>query len=365
MQSHRIIAATLALFAISLGASGDRIKNLCEIQGARGNELKGVGLVVGLAGTGDSVLEARRAQERILRRLGVEVPTLSTIAPDNVAVVMITATMPPYAKEGTRIDVQVNSIFDAESLEGGTLMETLLEGIDGEVYSVAQGAVSVGGFNADAGGGTGVRNNHVTAGRVPMGAYVEREIPSTVTDGERIMLLLKRPDFNTAVNIQKALDAAFGDNTATAYGGGTIGVRIPVTRQQDLVGFIAEVNDVNVTVDLPARIVINERTGTIVVGDEVMVKPCQVAHGGLTIRVQAFNEVSQPGAFAGGGETVEFQNNAVDVSEPTAHLFPVQGVSASEVAEALNRLRVTPRDMITIFQALREAGVLDADLEIM
>lgn len=365
LYAGRVAAVVFALVALAAAeASSTRIKNICEIQGARGNSLKGVGILVGLAGTGDKADDALRAQEQMLRRMGIQIEDRNSLSPKNVAIVMVTAVIPPFAKEGTRIDVQVSSLYDAKSIEGGTLMEAFLYGVDGEVYAVAQGAVSIGGFNADSGGGSSVRSNHVTAGRIPMGAFIEREIPSTITDGERIMLLLKRPDFGTAENLQAAIDKDFGPGTATALGAGTVAVLIPEERRSNLVSFIAAVQNIDVDVDSRARVIINERTGTVVVGGEVMIRPCHVAHGGLTIRITSTPLVSQPAPF-GQGQTVEADLTTVSVEEEVGRLMPLQGVSASEVAEALNRLKVTPRDMITIFQALREAGVMDADLEIM
>ena len=362
---RRVAVSGLVLIALVAGeASATRIKNLCEIQGARGNTLKGIGILVGLSGTGDKADAALRAQEQMLRRMGIEIEDRSALSPKNVAVVMVTAVIPPFAKEGTRIDVQVSSLYDAKSIEGGSLMETFLTGVDGEVYAVAQGAVSIGGFNADSGGGGSVRQNHVTAGRVPMGAFVEREIPSTITDGERIILLLKRPDFGTAENLQTAINEGFGPGTASALGAGTVAVLIPLERRSNLVSFIAAVQNIDVEVDSRSRVIINERTGTVVVGGEVMIRPCHVAHGGLTIRVTSTPLVSQPSPF-GDGDTVQVDATVVSVEEEVARLLPLGGVSAAEVAEGLNRLKVTPRDMITIFQALREAGVMDADLEIM
>lgn len=359
--------STAALFLLLCTVCGEvsatRIKNICEIQGARGNSVSGVGIVVGLARTGDKAADATRAQAEMLRRMGVQIEGRDTLSPKNVAIVTVIATIPPFAKEGTRIDVQVSSLYDATSLEGGTLMETLLNGVDGEVYAVAQGSVSVGGFNVSA-GGSSVQKNHVTAGRVPMGAFVEREIPSTITDGERIMLLLKRPDFGTAENLQVAINQVFGPQTASALGAGTVGVLIPESRRSNLVSFIAEVQNINVEVDSRSSVIINERTGTVVIGGEVMIRPCYVAHGDLTVRVSSTPLVSQPPPLSA-GQTVETEETSVEVDEPLARLMPLSGVSASEVAEGLNRLKVTPRDIITIFQALREAGVMDADLEIM
>lgn len=358
-----------AVLAVGMQAGAITLKDVCEVQGARGNNLNGVGLVVGLAGTGDKSGDAVKRQERMLDRLDIEVETTGDLSSDNVAVVMVTATVPPFAREGTRIDVLASSIYDAESLEGGTLMETYLYGGGGEnrrVYAVAQGPISVGGFAAQAGGGAAsVTQNHVTAGRVPNGAYIEREIPSTITDGERINLLLRNPDFTMADTIRQAIDGMFGDGTALAFGAGSVNVTIPPDKRGDLVAFIAELQRIDVdSGPPPAKVVVNEKTGTIVVGGDVMVKPCQIAHGDLTITVAATPVVSQPAPLSQ-GETVTGEVAAVGVQEEEARLMPVEGTSASEVATALNKLKVTPRDMIAIFQALSKAGALEAELEIM
>ncbi|HOE65226.1 MAG TPA: flagellar basal body P-ring protein FlgI [Candidatus Hydrogenedentes bacterium] len=346
-------------------AQAMRLKDLCDIQGARGNALTGIGLVIGLAGTGDKTPAAINAQQRMLDRLNIDIASTKELKSDNVAVVIVTATFPAFAKEGTRIDVQVSSIYDCKSLEGGTLLETLMCGIDNETYAVAQGPISIGGFNASGGGGAAsVRKNHVTAGRVPMGAYIEREIPSTITDGQRISLLLKQPDFTTANNIQEALNQTFGATAATALGAGVVQIDIPNDAKANLVSFIARLQDLDVKTGTPSRVVINERTGTIVVGENVMVKPCQIAHGSLSIRISTVTEISQPAPLSY-GTTEKAKGTSVDVTEQSASLLPVEGTSAAEVANALNKLKVTPRDLIAIFQALRQAGSLEADLEIM
>lgn len=358
-------AALFALGAVCVHAPvvyAARIGDLCDVQGARGNVLKGIGLVVGLAGTGDSADEAVRAQERLLRRLDIDAGSLSNLNSDNAAVVMVTAVFPAFAKEGTRIDVQVSSLYDCESLEGGILLNTQLTGDDGRTYAVAQGAVSVGGLNVDAGGAQ-ARENYVTVGRVPNGAYIEREIPSTITDGERIMLLLKRPEFGTASNIAEAINEAYGYDTADAFGAGAINVTIPFDERSDLIGFIAKLRGIQASPVVPAKVVLNERTGTIVVGGEVAIRPCQVAHG--NIRIEIATTPVFPAAPVVGEETREGETTELTVEEQEARLVPVSGTSAADVALALNKLKVTPRDMISIFQALSEAGALDADLEIM
>jgi len=362
-----ISAAALFVAGVLAGpADAARIKDLCEVQGVRGNDLRGIGLVVGLAGTGDKSAAALRAQQHVLERMDMEIESLKDLKTDNTAVVTVTAVLPPYAKEGTRIDVTVAAVGDCKSLEGGVLLETLLYGGQGDsarVYAVAQGPVTVGGFNAG-GGGTNVQKNHPTVGRLPMGAYVEREVPSTITDGERLTLVLKRPDFATADNIQRAINRQMGEGTALALGAGAVNVRIPKSEQQSLIGFIAKLEQMDVEADVPAKVVINVRTGTIVVGGNVSIRPCQVAHGNLTITVQSTPVVSQPPPFSG-GETVVSEIVDVVPEEETAALMAVEGTSAGDVAMALNKLKATPRDMIAIFQALREAGALEADLELM
>ncbi len=358
-----MVSVCLLTALLASMADAARIKDLAEIQGARGNTLTGIGLVVGLAGTGDGTQAAIRAQERMLRRLSIDVGSASELNSDNIAVVIVTATIPAFAKEGTRLDVHVSSIYDSDSLEGGTLLDTLMLGIDNEVYAVAHGPISVGGFNAGGGGAT-VTKNHVTAGRIPMGAYVEREIPSNITDGERIMLLLKHPDFGTANNLQEAINRSIGPDHARALGAGTVSVLIPVEQRGNLVQFISRVQNITAESDVVSRVVINERTGTLVIGGDVMIRPCHVAHGGLKIRIASTPVVSQPLPFSG-GFTSENEVISLDVEEEDAFLMPLEGTSAADVAEGLNRLKVTPRDMISIFQALRQAGVMDADLEIM
>lgn len=355
-------AAALALAALLLApaASASRIKDLCKVQGADENPLYGVGLVVGLAGTGDKALETIIAQEQVLKRLNIEVGSYAQLKSGNAALVSVSATLPPFAKQGTKIDVTVSSMVDAKSLEGGILLPTFLYGINEQAYGVAEGPISIGGFNAGA-SGSSVRKNHVSVGRIPQGGSVEREVPSTITDGERINLLLHQPDFQTANNIQNAINT-LSPGSASALGAGTINVKVPGA--VDLVTFIARLQDIRVEVGYPAKIVLNERTGTIVVGGDVLVRPCQVAHGNLSIAISTTPIISQPQPF-GQGATVALPQSDIVATEDEAFLMPVEGASAAEIATALNKLKVTPRDLIAVFQALREAGAIDAALEIM
>lgn len=363
----RHLAVLLLAFCLTSGsASAAKIRELCEIQGARTNELKGVGYVVGLAGTGDKATLTVEAQQRLLDRLGVEVDNLKSLTGKNSALVMVTATLPAYAKEGTRIDVKVDTLSDSKSLEGGMLMETYLygPGPSKTVYALASGPISTGGFNADTSGGTKVRENHTASGRIPQGATIEREVPSTITDGERIMLAINQPNFQTANALQESINSGFGEGTATALGAGSLRVTIPADEQVNLVSFIAKLQAIEVDTQQPARIVINERTGTIVVGGDVTIKPCQVAHGNVTIKIATSLEVTPAPVFSDQAPVVT-QNQTLDVIREDARLLPVQGTSAADVAQALNQLKVTPRDMIAIFQALSKAGALEADLETM
>ncbi len=340
-----------------------RVGDITSIQGARDNILKGYGLVVGLAGTGDGVNAALRAQQRLLRRMQVEVTSTRDLSAKNVAVVMVTATLQPYAREGTRIDVVVNSLFDASSLGGGTLLETLLYDVNGDVYAIAQGPVSVGGFAAGAAGAS-LRKNHVTVGTIPGGALVEREVPAQITDGESLNLLLQRPDFLTASNISAAVNEAFGDGTAEALNASTINVIIPESYYTDPVRFIASVEQLEAKPGIPAKVVINERTGTVVVGGDVTLSPVGIAQGGLTIQIKVGALVSQPAPLSP-GQTVVVPEAEVTAADRPAQLEIADGADVSEIAEALNNLGVTPRDLISIFQALQKAGALHAELELM
>lgn len=358
------LIATVALVAAGNSFGAMAIRDLCDVQGARDNTLTGVGIVVGLRGTGDSAEAAVTAQRNLLDRLGVEIQDVDSLSSKNVAICIVTATLPPFSKEGTSIDVTVQSLYDAKTLEGGQLLDTYLRGPVGEtVYAVASGPVSVGGFDTDVSAGTSVRNNHGTVGRIPGGALVEHEVPASITDGERMTLLVKRPSFEAADGIRRAIDDAYGDGTADALSGGAVQIRIPEEGQRDLIAFIAELNKLRVEVVQRAVVVINERTGTIVVGGDVMIKPCQVAHGSLTVKI-ASTRTPVPALPFTDADPIVVENAEVEVEEPEVYLAPVQGTSAAEVAQALNGLRLTPRDMIAIFDAIHKAGALEAELEI-
>lgn len=341
-----------------------RIKELARVSGVRNNQLFGYGLVVGLDGSGDSnqVAFTARAVANLMQRFGVSIAP-ETLKTRNVAAVVVTADLPPFVREGNRIDVLVSSVGDARTLQGGTLLQTPLEGADGQVYAVAQGPVSIGGFAAG-GRGANVTRNHPTVGRIPNGAIVEREVPVTaVKDGE-LSLLLSRPDYATAARVVQAINRKLGAAAARSVDAGTVRVRVPAGRANDLVGLVAELEVLPVETDTPARVVINERTGTVVIGGRVVIAPVAVSHGGLVVEVAQETAVSQPAPLSG-GHTVTTQQPQTRVQEEPATVFGLQGATVEELVKALNALRLTPRDIIAILQAIKQAGAMQAELEVI
>lgn len=358
------------LFLMIVGADlaqAARIKDIANIRGVRQNQLFGYGLVVGLDGTGDGNKSLFTVQSlaSMLERMGV------TIDPDelkvkNVAAVMITANLPPFARAGSRIDVLVSSIGDAKNLQGGTLLLTPLKGADGKVYAVAQGPVSTGGFSYGKGTGTGVQKNFPTVGRIVGGALIEREIANNFNQREQLTLALHAPDFTTATRVAHAINAAFGDIVATAPDAGTIKVKVPDLYRGRSVELVALIENLGVTPDMVSKVIINERTGTVIMGENVRIATIAIAHGNLSIQVNKRDNVSQPLPFSRGGETVVTSDREMVVEEGRNPLFLVEsGVSIGEVVRALNALGVSPRDLIAIFQALKAAGALQAELQII
>ncbi len=353
----------LALWSTPAGAA--RIKDVTRVEGLRDNQLIGYGLVVGLNGTGDgsSTEFTVRSLVAFLRRSGV------TIDPDmvrvqNAAAVVVTANLPPFARPGSRIDIMVSSVGDAKNLQGGTLLMTQLNGPDGQVYAVAQGSISTGGFDAG-GGGTSVSKNHPTAGKIPGGALVERTPPTTLAGREFINLVLNNPDFTTAQRIAQAINHNFQSSLAEPTDPAAVRVIVPAAHAQSLAPFLAELERLPVHPDQPARVVVDERTGTVVMGEDVRISTLAITHGNLMIRIEQFNQVSQPQPFSDHGVTVPFANTAVSASEEVRQLAVVpEGVSLGEVVSSLNAIGVTPRDLISILQAIKAAGALQAELEI-
>lgn len=357
------IAALAALTVPALGQV--RIKDIAGVQGVRSNQLIGYGLVVGLDGTGDSNSTIFTAQSVVnaLQKMGVTV-SQSSVKVKNVAAVMVTADLPPFARNGNRIDVTVSSMGDARSLQGGTLLQTPLQGADNEVYAVSQGPISIGGFNFAA-GGSKVQKNHVSAGRIPGGAIVEREVPSSFSDGRSIQIDLKDPDFTTANRIAEAITAKMTGASATATDPSTVQVMLPTNGSTNLVRFMAQVESLTVTPDTAAKIVVNERTGTVVIGGEVRVSPCAIAHGSLQVKVDNTPVVAIPPPFSRNGKPVVLPQKDVTIKENPAQLAAVSSnTTVEQLVKALNGMGVTPRDLIAILQAMRAAGHISADVEV-
>ncbi|MBI2875568.1 MAG: flagellar basal body P-ring protein FlgI [Candidatus Tectomicrobia bacterium] len=346
-------------------AEAVRIKDIAGIEGVRTNQLIGYGLVIGLKGTGDKKdnLFTQRTLEEMLFRLGISV-SARDVEVENVASVVVTATLPPFAKPGQRIDVLVSSLADAESLQGGTLLLTPLRGADGQVYAVAQGAVSLGGFSAQ-GGGASRQTNHPTVGQLPSGAIVEREVPTLFAQKDVYTISLNHPDFTTASRVAEAVNRAFGEATAHPANAGSVTVTLPQAHQADPVGFFAALERLEVVPDSVAKVVLDERTGTIVMGENVRISTVAISHGSLSIQIKEAPEVSQP-APLGEGETVVVPRTQIGIREKEARLLLLsQGATIGDLVKGLNAVGATPRDFIAIFQALKAAGALHAVLEIM
>ena len=345
-------------------AGGVPVRDLVMISGARDNQLVGYGLVVGLAGEGDKdPVYTKQTVANALQRHGISVPA-ATLSAKNVAVVMVTADIAAFAKSGARLDVLVSSMGDAKTLQGGVLLQTPLMGADSRVYAVAQGALSVGGFTAGTSGpgGASVSKNHPTVGTIIGGAIVEREIPATIVRENIIELLLREPSFTSASRLAEAVNQTF-TNSAQAVDSTSVLVRIPEAVEKFPVDFIARLQAIEVTPDTPARIIINERSGTIVATSAIKISNCAVSHGNLTITVASTLDVSQPNAFSRGGSTAVTPRTDTKVNESKASLVTLPELPTVEkVASALNALGVTPRDMMAIFQAMKQAGALQAEL---
>ncbi len=345
-------------------AMGVRVRDIAMVGGARDNQLVGFGVVVGLAGDGDkNPVYTIQIIANLLQHYGVTVPAAS-LASKNVAAVMVTADIPAFMKPGSRLDVTVSSLGDAKSLQGGVLLQTPLIGADGKVYAVAQGSTSIGGFAAgvEGAGGATVQKNHPTVGQIIGGALVEREIPATIVRNNFLELLLREPDFTSASRLAEAVNEKF-PNSSSALDSTTVRVQLPPGLQGSPVDFIARLEQIEVTPDTPARIIINERTGTIVATSRIQISNCAVSHGNLTITIASTLDVSQPNAFSQTGSTEVTPRTDTKVNESKAALIALPEMPTVEkVALALNALGVTPRDMMAIFQAMKQAGALQAEL---
>jgi flagellar P-ring protein FlgI len=359
-----ICAVSLAIPAHGAEGMASRIKDLVMIAGARDNQLVGYGLVVGLAGDGDKdPVYTVQAVANMLQRFGITVPP-STLSSKNVSAVMVTADIRAFVRAGTRIDVNVASMGDAKSLQGGILLQTPLMGADGAFYAVAQGALSIGGFVAGQGGGGGatVQKNHPTVGQISGGALVEKEIPTQIVHNNQIDLLLREPDFTSAARMSAAINAMFPDSSM-ALDPTTVRVKMPAGLDHAAVDFIARLEAIEVTPDVAARIIINERTGTIVATSRIKISSCAVSHGELTITVASSLDVSQPNPLSQTGKTAVVPRTDTKATEAKTKMIPLPEMpSVEKVATALNAIGVTPRDMMAIFQAMKQAGALQAEL---
>ena len=349
-------------------AASVRIKDIAEIKGVRQNQLVGYGLVVGLEGTGDSdsSLFTIQSLASLLEKMGVTVQTSDIEDVENVAAVMVTADLPAFASLGSRLDVLVSSIGDAENLQGGTLLFTPLRAADGNVYAVAQGPVSTGGFAVSGNSGDQVQKNFPTVGRVVGGALVEKELQSNFNQKRALTLSLKDPDFTTASRVAQAINRAFYSQLAHTENAGSIRVMVPENYLGNTVQFVTMIESLGVTPDMVSKVVVNERTGTVIMGENVRIATIAIAHGNLSIQINESQDVSQPLPFSRGGQTVVTPESEIVVQEGKNPIFLVEsGVSIGEVVKALNALGVSPRDLIAIFQALKAAGALQAELEII
>jgi len=379
---------TCILFCVILADSvyAARIKDIASIGGVRDNQLIGYSLVVGLNGTGDDLTNGFTAITLInmLKRQGLMIPSNTDMKADNIAAVMVTAKLPPFEKVGSRIDVEVSSIGNSKSLLGGTLLMTLLKGADGEVYAVAQGPVAIGGFAASGAAGGGVTKNHTTAGRITNGATVEKELPYEFGKKRVLSINLYQPDFTTSTHLAEVINSSMHNVEATLVDSTSVTVRIKENVGINVVQLVSLIENLDVPVDSVAVVVMNEKTGTVVMGENVRIATVAIAHGNLTIQIKEEKRVSQPLPYAPGepagsaptqkggvimapgGQTVVTPESQVTVAEEKKKLLLVpRGVTIQEVVSALNAIGVSPRDLITIMQAIKAAGALQADLRII
>lgn len=366
MARKNVLWLLLALLATTQ-AHAQTLRELADFAGVRDNALVGYGLVVGLDGTGDQTMQTpftTQSLTNMFSRLGITVPAGTNMQLRNVAAVMVTATLPPFAAPGQRIDVVVSSVGNAKSLRGGTLLMTPLKGVDGNTYAIAQGNLLVGGAGASA-GGSSVQINQQSGGSISDGAIVERSVPLELgQNGGMLALQLKRADFGTAQRVVDAINNAMGRQVASAENARTIRVDGPQDPNQR-VDFIARIQSLDVTpVDAPARVIINARNGSVVLNQRVTLQPAAVAHGDLSVVISTENTVSQPAPFSNGKTTV-VQNSAINITKQRGSLNFVKGADLMQVVDALNALGATPQDLMSILEALKAAGSLNADLEMM
>jgi flagellar P-ring protein FlgI len=363
------LAAILMMVLIALGSTpafAARLKDIADVEGVRGNQLYGFGVVVGLNGTGDgkSVDFTTKSLSNMLEKLGVRVDP-KDIKVKNIAAVMVTSTLPAFIRPGSKIDVTLSSLGDAKSLQGGTLILTPLRGADGNVYAVAQGDISVGGFSIEGGGDT-AQKNHPTVGTIAQGAIVEKSIPFDLFQAKRVRVVLRTPDFTTMTRLVYEINKNLGRPLAAAMDSASVEIPLVSDIARDPVSLMARIENIEVEPDTEAKIVVNERTGTIIMGEHVRVSKVALAHGNLSIVIRNETQVSQPEALSQRGDTAVVNNGDINVGEEEKHLSIIGGyVTLGELVSGLNALGATPRDLISIFTALKRAGALQGELVIM
>ena len=366
----RALLLLLACLLMTAPSYAVRIKELAEIEGVRSNQLTGFGLVVGLDGTGDQTTQMPYTSQGLsnyLQQLGITLSatTAASLQLKNVAAVLVTAQLPAFARPGQTLDVNVSSLGNSKSLRGGTLISTALKGVDGEIYALAQGNLIVAGAGAAA-GGSKVQINHLSAGRIPAGAQVERVVPTPLQEGDSISLGLGASDFQTARRVAQSINRRFGEGSARALDGRTVQVRAP-TDPNARVTFLAEMEDLQLEASIPAaKVVINARTGSIVLNQSVTLGPCAIAHGNLSVSISSTPIISQPNALSTGGQTVVTEKASIQIKQEPGMLIQLPNAPLlADVVRALNALGATPQDLLAILQAIKAAGALNAELEVI
>jgi len=381
-----VVIFLLVCLALPSTGTAVRIKDIASIQGVRSNQLFGYGLVIGLNGTGDKSGTGFTIQGLVnmLEKMGIHISE-DDVKVKNVAAVMINASLPPFARIGQNIDVTVSSIGDAKSLSGGTLLMAPLAGVDGNIYALAQGPIAVGGYSSSGNAGGGVTKNHPTVARITGGAIVEKELPLSLANKKELTIILTEPDFITVTRMSRAIETEFGEGVVKPIDPGTLKLKIPQDQSHSIVNMIATISNLEVTPDTVAKVIVNERTGTVVIGESVRISEVAVAHGNLSIEIKETQDVSQPAPFgttrygnsappqkvggavvAPGGATVVTNDSDVNVVEEDKRLMVIpEGKTVGELVRALNAIGVTPRDLITILQSMKAAGALHAKLEII
>lgn len=363
-----LLLAGVAWLGWPQAAHAIRIKEIAAVQGVRSNQLTGFGLVVGLDGTGDQTTQmpyTSQGMNNYLQQLGLNLPADAKVQLKNVAAVLVTAQLPAFAQPGQTIDVTVSSMGNAKSLRGGTLITTPLKGADGEIYALAQGNLIVGGAGASA-GGSKVQINHLSAGRIPSGAQVERSVPTAFALGDTIDLGLNSADFETARRVAEAVNNKLGAGTASAVDGRVVRLRAPASSDAR-VSFLAEIEEIQLEATIPAaRVIVNTRTGSIVMNQAVTLGSCAVAHGNLSVTISSTPVVSQPNALSTGGQTVVAQKSDIKISQDGGALIQMDAApQLSDLVRMLNGLGATPQDLLAILQAIKAAGAMNAELEVI